>query len=550
MLTRIHIKYYYTLGTLLAACLCVALPYVLLKLVFAWLALSLGLVSSAYWFNSAGIFRKRQDGSIPWYIGWSFIPFLLGCQLYNAWARKNDKVPAIQKIDKQLYLACRLFSGDIDRLKHEKIDAILDVTAEFDALEWTLVDENIAYLNIPVLDHSVPSVAQLNQAINWLHNQVSNGKNVVVHCALGRGRSVLVLAAYLVCREQNRNVNDVLKSISSIRQTARLNKWQLAAVEKMHRLNQIHIHKRAWLIVNPVSGGGKWHDEADHITQTLSDYFQLEVLYTTKDKSAVQLTEHAKKQGADIIVACGGDGTVNEVASVIVDSDIYLGIIPMGTTNALSHTLFGITSKLVPVSQALDILIQGYSQRIDTAMCNEQLMLLLAGLGFERKMIQKADRDRKNELGQLAYLNGLWEAIDENQPLSMKLQLDSGDIQMIHTTSLVIANAAPFTSVLAQGNGEPNITDGLLDITWIESSETSPQQLLSMTELLFAGLTGEREDDQQSGIHHEQAKTIQLSTDSLCKYVIDGELFESEDLCIKVKPKSLNVLLPQASKHI
>jgi diacylglycerol kinase (ATP) len=549
MLTRIHIKYYYTLGALFALCLCVALPYVLLKLVFAWIALSLVLVSSAYWFNSAGIFRKSQDGSIPWYISWCFIPFLMGCQVYNAWARKHDKVPVIQKIDKQLYLACRLFPSDIYRLKHEKIDVILDVTAEFDGLEWTLLDQNIGYLNIPILDHSVPTVAQLNQAINWLHTQVSNGKNVVVHCALGRGRSVLVLAAYLVCREKNRDVNDVLKSINSIRQTARLNKWQLAAVEKMHSQHQINIHKRAWLIVNPVAGGGKWHDEADHITQFLSDYFQLEVLYTAKDKSAVQLAKQAKK-GADIIVACGGDGTVNEVASVIVDTDIYLGIIPMGTTNALSHTLFGAASKLIPVSQALDILIQGYSQRIDTAICNDKLMLLLVGLGFEHTMIEKADRDQKNALGQLAYLNGLWEAIDENQPLSMRVQIDGGDIQVITTTSLVIANAAPFTSLLALGNGEPNITDGLLDITWIESSETSPQQLLSMTELLFAGLNGEREDNQQSQIHHVQAKRIYLNTDSSCQYVIDGELFESEDLCIKVKPKSLNVLVPKASKYV
>ncbi|MEH6734617.1 MAG: diacylglycerol kinase family protein [Shewanella sp.] len=550
MLTRIHIKYYYTVGALLALCLCVALPYVLLKVIFAWIALSLGLVSSAYWFNSAGIFRKSQDGSIPWYISWSFVPFLMGCQLYNALARKHDKVPVIQKIDKQLYLACRLFPSDIDRLKHEKIDAILDVTAEFDALEWTLFDENIGYLNIPILDHSVPTVAQLNQAINWLHTQVSNGKNVVVHCALGRGRSVLVLAAYLVCRERNRNVNDVLKSINSIRQTARLNKWQLAAIEKMHSRQQINIHKRAWLIVNPVSGGGKWHDEADHITQTLTDYFQLEVLYTAKDKSAVQLAKQAKQKGADIIVACGGDGTVNEVASVIVDTDIFLGIIPMGTTNALSHTLFGAASKLVPVSQALDILIQGYSQRVDTATCNDELMLLLVGLGFEQKMIAKADRDQKDALGQLAYLNGLWEAVGENQPLSIRVQIDGGDIKVINTTSLVIANAAPFTSLLALGNGEPNITDGLLDITWIESSETSPQQLLSMTELLFAGLTGEREDNQQSQIHHEQAKKIYLNTDSSCQYVIDGELFESEDLCIKVKPRSLNVLVPEASKHV
>ncbi|MDD8060670.1 diacylglycerol kinase family protein [Shewanella metallivivens] len=546
MPTQIHIKYYYTLGAFIALCLCIAIPNVVLQVAFGWVALSLGLVSSAYWFNSAGVFRKSQDGSIPWYISWSFVPFLMGCQAYNAWARKHDKVPAIQQIDKQLYLACRLFPNDVEQLKREKIGAILDVTAEFDALEWTLVDENIEYLNIPVLDHSVPTVAQVNQAVNWLHNQVRKGNNVVVHCALGRGRSVLMLAAYLVCRDKQRQFSDVLKSINDIRQTARLNKWQLTGVETMYQQQQITIHKQAWLIVNPVSGGGKWSDEADHIKQTLSRYFQLKVLYTAKDKSAVQLAEQAKAQGADIIIACGGDGTVNEVASVLVGSDIYLGIIPMGTTNALSHTLFGVTSKLIPVSQALDILIEGHHQRIDTAMCNDTIMLLLVGLGFEHKMIQKADRDTKNDMGQLAYLTGLWEAIDENQSLSICMQLDDGETHTVDTTSLVVANAAPFTSVLAQGNGEPIINDGLLDITWIDASDSSSPPLLSMTELLIAGLTGGRDQNAaNSAIHHQQAKKVYLTTDKQCQYVIDGELFEADDMRIEVKPKSLSVMIPQ-----
>ena len=546
MPTQIHIKYYYTLGAFIALCLCIAIPNVVLQVAFGWVALSLGLVSSAYWFNSAGVFRKSQDGSIPWYISWSFVPFLMGCQAYNAWARKHDKVPAIQQIDKQLYLACRLFPNDVEQLKREKIGAILDVTAEFDALEWTLVDENIEYLNIPVLDHSVPTVAQVNQAVNWLHNQVRKGNNVVVHCALGRGRSVLMLAAYLVCRDKQRQFSDVLKSINDIRQTARLNKWQLTGVETMYQQQQITIHKQAWLIVNPVSGGGKWSDEADHIKQTLSRYFQLKVLYTAKDKSAVQLAEQAKAQGADIIIACGGDGTVNEVASVLVGSDIYLGIIPMGTTNALSHTLFGVTSKLIPVSQALDILIEGHHQRIDTAMCNDTIMLLLVGLGFEHKMIQKADRDTKNDMGQLAYLTGLWEAIDENQSLSICMQLDDGETHTVDTTSLVVANAAPFTSVLAQGNGEPIINDGLLDITWIDATDSSSPPLLSMTELLIAGLTGGRDQNAaNSAIHHQQAKKVYLTTDKQCQYVIDGELFEADDMRIEVKPKSLSVMIPQ-----
>ncbi|WP_434939595.1 diacylglycerol kinase family protein [Shewanella sp. HL-SH8] len=551
MLTKINIKYYYTGGALLAALLCVLFNSPWAKFFIGWLALSLGLVSFAYWFNAGGVFRKKQNGSIPWYISWGFVPFLLGCQVYNAWARKHDKVPAIQKIEDQLYLACRLFPSDIEYLKTQGVDAILDVTAEFDALDGTLLAEDIDYLNVPVLDHSVPSEAQLNQAINWLNNQVRNGKKVVVHCALGRGRSVLVLASYLACRDSKSNLEDVLHSINEIRHTARLNKWQFTKVSQMYQQNRIKINKTLYLIANPVSGGGKWQDDAEYIQQTLSSYYRVKLLETTEDKDAAVQAREAVKCGADIVVACGGDGTVNEVASILVNTTMTLGIIPMGTTNALAHTLFGVGSKVIPVAQAVDILIQGHYQPIDTAICNERIMLLLVGIGFEHKMIETANRDKKNESGQFAYLSGLWDAIDENQPLSLSMQLDDGKTHTIDTTSIVIANSAPFSSLLAQGNGEPNIIDGLLDITWIEPTESSQEQLLSLVDLLFTGITrlwnqtnNKLESD---AIHHAQAKRIYLTAQQKIHYVIDGELFESNDVTVEVVPKSLKVFVPKTS---
>jgi diacylglycerol kinase (ATP) len=99
-------------------------------------------VATAYVFQRPDIFRKKQDGSIPFYIRWLFIPFLCGVQLYNTWARKNDSVPAIQKIDNNLFLASRLFLSEMPELHQHGIKAILDVTAEFDGLDWSASGEN------------------------------------------------------------------------------------------------------------------------------------------------------------------------------------------------------------------------------------------------------------------------------------------------------------------------------------------------------------------------------------------------------------------------
>ncbi|MCS6204606.1 diacylglycerol kinase family protein [Shewanella baltica] len=554
MLSKIHIKYFYFMGAVLLAYFAVTGTSPLLTFIWAWTSLSLFLVGSAYWFNLASIFRKRQDGTIPWYIRWGFIPFLLGSRLYNHWARKRDSVPSMQKIDEQLYLGCRLFSADLEKIKANKITAILDVTAEFDGLDWSQFEDHIEYLNIPILDHSVPTSAQLNQAVNWLHRQVRANKQVLIHCAMGRGRSVLVLAAYLVCKDKQRNFAEVLQQIKQVRKTAGLNKWQLRALEHMLKQGKINIHKVAWIIANPVSGGGKWQQYGEQIQDELKAYFDLTLKLTTENISANTFAKKARSSGADIIIACGGDGTVTEVASEIVNTDIDLGIIPLGTTNALSHALFGLGSKLIPVSQALDNIIQGHYQAIDTARCNEQLVLLLVGIGFEQQMIESANRERKNALGQFAYLDGLWRAVNADITLTIQLSLDDAEPTTLTTHSLIVANAAPFTSVLAQGDGEPNMTDGLLDITWLDSGDEPKEQLLSLAELAIAGWVKEGNKDTHSKrpsapstatkVHHAHAKKVNISSQPKCKYVIDGEIFEPADLTIEVQPASLKVFVP------
>ena len=164
---------YYVLGALVALALTLTVPVILLKVVFGWIAFSLIAVSSAYLLNYPSLFRKREDGSIPFYIRWIFVPFLLGSWLYNEYARRTDKVPPLQKIEPHLFLACRMSGKHVSLLNENNIDAILDVTAEFDGLDWTAYQEDYRYLNVPVLDHTSPTPEQLVLAINWLNQQIS-----------------------------------------------------------------------------------------------------------------------------------------------------------------------------------------------------------------------------------------------------------------------------------------------------------------------------------------------------------------------------------------
>lgn len=509
------------------------------SLFFYWSALSLSLVSGAYIFNIGKIFRKRENGVIPFYIRWAFIPFLLGAQVYNAWSRKHDKVPPIQQINDNLFLACRLFPSDIDTLKSNNITAILDVTCEFDGLEWSSTQERINYLNIPVLDHSVPTRSQLNQAINWIHHQIQKNNKVVVHCALGRGRSVFVMAAYLLSQNKHADVHDVLAQIKETRETANLNKRQLRHLAKRHKSGELVIKNRAFLIANPVSGTKIWQEKEQFIIARLSTYYDLTVMTTSPDINGIELAKQALGENPDIVIACGGDGTVAEVASVLVNTPCKLGIIPLGTANALAHVLMGISSKFIPVEQACDLIIDGQSTLIDTAYCNDDLMLLLAGIGFEHAMIEKADREFKNKFGQLAYLTGFFQAFSEQKSQQLNVKLDDNDPMMITTSSFVVANAAPFTTLLAQGGGQPNHSDGLLDINWLIPNKENSTTVLSIAELMFSSIT---QSHLAINSQHTNAKKVEISSDNGIKYVIDGEVKTADRLVVEIQPASLNVI--------
>ncbi|WP_088329770.1 diacylglycerol kinase family protein [Lacimicrobium sp. SS2-24] len=534
----------YLFGALLFAAGAWYSPQFYMQLPLYWTSLSLFAVSLAYYSSSPKLFRKKEDGRIPYYIRWMFVPFLLGAQVYNAWARRRDKVPAIQQIEENLYLACRLFPSDVEYLKKQNIRAVLDVTAEFDGLDWTLLGEDIDYLNIPVLDHRSPTLAQLQKALNWIDNQQQSERNVLVHCAMGRGRSVLVVAAHLLAHNQSGSVKAVLKQIKSIRQTANLNRHQFSRLMKLHKAGQLQQQHRAWIVANPVAGGGKWKTYQRELINRLSQHYQLTIKTTTKEVGAKALAEQAVAEKPELVVACGGDGTVTEVASALVNTDIALGIIPMGTANALSQALCGGLSKILPMDIACRAITEGRTIKMDSAKCNGKLMLLLAGVGFEEEMISAADRDKKNDSGQMAYLRGLWQAIDQNKVYTLDVQFDDQPTQRIQTQSLVVANAAPLTTLLAQGEGQPDVTDGNLDVTWLVNQDGVESHWVSLAELAFSGLF---EDNPAGQIKHQQAKRVRISGDKLEKYVIDGEVFSDLPLDIRIHPASLHVRVPDIS---
>ncbi|MFC4700443.1 diacylglycerol kinase family protein [Glaciecola siphonariae] len=547
---------YYLLVSILFALAAFYSPNLYFSVAFGWIALSFTAVSFAYMSDSPWIFRKNDRGNIPFYIQWVFVPFLIAVQIYNSWQRYNDSVPPVQEIKPKLFLACRLFPSDVQTLKTNEVTAILDATAEFSGMNWSADDENLDYLNIPILDHQAPHSDDLVKAINWIHNHIRNEQGVVVHCALGRGRSVLIMAAYLIAAQHAKSVDDAVKQINKIRGTARLNSYQHKKLSQMHEDGVLNLKQRALLIVNPASGGGAW-EQAQHIVeQTLSQRYQLSIAYTEKDQPVADTIKEHDLMAFECLLACGGDGTVNAVAKALHDTHgdkqaspaPTFGIIPLGTTNALSQVLYASSAKNKLIEIACQAIVAGNTKDIDAATCNEHIMLLAVGIGFEHKMIAGADRKKKDELGELAYLSALFDALKENDTQSYTISIDGQEARTIEASSILVANAAPLTSLLSQGRGAPNPTDGKLDLTILNTRDSTSQPFAKL--IAQAVSKGGLNLDEQADLQHAFVKNLRISktvsnsksrSDSQTKmeelsFAIDGELQNSSELNIAVIP--------------
>ena len=294
----------------------------------------------------------------------------------------------------------------------------------------------------------------------------------------------------------------------------------------------------AHLIFNPVSGSGNGKQDLKFIKQMLEPHLHLEVHLTSPDLDPRKLAEQAIAEGADLIIASGGDGTVSAVAGAAIGTDIPLGIIPRGTANAFGMAL-GITQQINQMRRACEIILAGKTRTIDTGCCNGLPLILLAGIGYEAETIEKADREAKSRWGTFAYLMAGWQQLNEQQLFEAEIEI-AGETRTFQAGAITVANAAPPTSVLAQGIGEVVVDDGLLDIT-IATVDNKIHAVTTMLSMLGAALI--KTSAELDNIVHLRAPKVKICAQPSQKVVLDGEIVGNTPLEIECLPQSLTVFV-------
>jgi YegS/Rv2252/BmrU family lipid kinase len=295
------------------------------------------------------------------------------------------------------------------------------------------------------------------------------------------------------------------------------------------------------LIFNPVAGQGDPDQDLATIQSLLdTDEIDLEIVVTTAECEPGELAKAAIDRGAQSIIASGGDGTLSAVAAALMGTDIPLGVISRGTANAFANALELPTT----IPEACESILAGHTKVVDMARCNGLPMVLLAGIGFEAETVELADRAAKNRLGMMAYVLAGIQQLRNLDRFEVEIEMED-KIVSVSAAAITIANAAPATSILAQGSAEVVFDDGLLDLT-IVAPKTALGAIATSFDLLSSTLRGTA--SQREDVGFLRAKRFKVTTTPPQKVVLDGEVIGSTPIEVECLPGGLTVFAHQTEE--
>ena len=287
-------------------------------------------------------------------------------------------------------------------------------------------------------------------------------------------------------------------------------------------------------IINPIAGKGKGR----MIETEIQSYFnqknvEFETFLTESIGHATEITNQVLTKNPDIIVACGGDGTINEVAQALVGSNVALGIIPIGSGNGLAANLH------IPktTEKAFETILNAKINKIDAGKINENYFFSNMGLGIDADVINNyAQTKTRNFLG---YVTASTKAIFSFQPKKFNIELDNehtldDDFYFVFCSN---SNEAGY-GISFSPNAKLN--DGKLDFLAVKKLNFIQQIQFS------ANVLGKRIEKMK------QAKVLQVNsvkfnskqTKTIAQ--VDGEavIFNQKSIEVSIVPNALNVIVP------
>ena len=301
-----------------------------------------------------------------------------------------------------------------------------------------------------------------------------------------------------------------------------------------HTLDSSHIY--AVIIANPTSGSGVFLHNAHHLHETLSFLrshgWRAELCYTQGPGHAQRLAGKAVEQKADLVIAAGGDGTINEIIQALAGSETALGVLPSGTVNVWAREM-GIP---LDDTRAREILVHGQLRRVDLGCVNGRYFLMMVGIGLDGTITEAVEKKPLKRLGILGYfLAATWLGpgypgfpvtlrIHENNVLIRALQIFIGNTQLY-------AGAFKFT-------WQAKCDDGLLDLCIVRKRGPLGRIVVLWDFIL-------RRKQRSMWVRYETFTSIEIDSPQPIAIQVDGESAGYTPATFSIVPGALKAIVPQ-----
>jgi diacylglycerol kinase (ATP) len=272
--------------------------------------------------------------------------------------------------------------------------------------------------------------------------------------------------------------------------------------------------KKARIIYNPTSGRELFKKHLPEVLQKFEQAgYETSCHATTCEGDAIQAARVAAERGFDLIVAAGGDGTINEVVNgiAVLKDRPKIAVIPVGTTNDFARAI-GIPLNNVP--QAVEVILNGESKKIDIGHVNDQYFINIAGGGRLTELTYEVPSKLKTMVGQLAYyLKGV-EMLPSLRPAEVEIEYDGklfqGEI-MLFLVSLT--NSVGGFERLAP---DSKLNDGMFDLLILKKAN-----LAEFIRVATLAIRGDHINDEH--IIYTKANRVKVTNKDKMQLNLDGE---------------------------
>ncbi|MGD0116327.1 MAG: diacylglycerol kinase family protein [Dehalococcoidia bacterium] len=296
-------------------------------------------------------------------------------------------------------------------------------------------------------------------------------------------------------------------------------------------------------VINPIARGAPPLDVLRLASARLeAEGWQTEFVLTQRKGDAVGVAREASGSGCDVVIACGGDGTVNEVANGLAGSETALAVIRGGTANVWAKEV-GIPRD--PLA-AVRLLKEGRRRRVDlgvveSAAGESRYFLLMAGIGVDGHVVGHVPEGLKRRFGAVAYV--AYALADgarfRPQPVSLTIEGETAEVNLFW---LVAGNTRSYGG-LVNITHHAVVDDGLLDMYAFTGGSVARKVGLWLRVLTH-------QQDSAPGIEYRRVREVRLSTPSPLEGQVDGEVLGLAPQVIRVVPRALTVVVPKAKNEL